>query len=101
MSDLVRKRELTRLRTIEYRKRKKSKLVRKLQTQKVCDCCGEPFEEPYSRFVVQDHDHETGEPRGLVCQSCNKRVGMIERGITPATGGKKLYLQYLSKYPRD
>lgn len=52
---------------------------RKIDEQKgVCDCCKEPFQLPHSKYVCQDHDHATGAFRAMICQSCNKVVGLVE-----------------------
>lgn len=39
-----------------------------------CEWCGEKFGDR----VVMDHDHETGAPRALVCNSCNMIEGYIK-----------------------
>ena len=38
-----------------------------------CAICGRP--EPESRSFDVDHDHATGEVRGLLCTSCNRMIG--------------------------
>lgn len=38
-----------------------------------CDICGP------ATYLVIDHDHETNQVRGVLCQSCNLGVGAIER----------------------
>lgn len=40
----------------------------------VCAICKE------AKKLVIDHCHSTGEIRGLLCRSCNSRVGFIETG---------------------
>lgn len=43
----------------------------------VCKICGRP--EPASgRRLAVDHDHRTGEVRGLLCTKCNTTVGWVE-----------------------
>ena len=39
-----------------------------------CGVCGRP---PKARRLDRDHDHATGNPRGLLCARCNQR---LERG---------------------
>jgi Autographiviridae endonuclease VII len=53
-----------------------------------CGSCGKSGE----RLVV-DHDHETGKIRGLLCQACNKGIGLLGDGIE----GVWMALQYLHR----
>lgn len=41
----------------------------------VCAICAEP---PKTRQLSADHHHATCQPRGLLCQRCNARVGWEE-----------------------
>lgn len=50
----------------------------------VCAVCDQPektmvWGKSISHLVV-DHDHQTGEIRGLLCCACNLRVGRLEKG---------------------
>lgn len=52
-----------------------------------CAICGK------KKRLVVDHDHDTGEVRGLLCGNCNTGIGML--GDTP--GDLKNALEYLEK----
>ena len=57
---------------------------------KNCDCCSKPFKNHTQKN--QDHNHETGVNRGIVCTACNIFIGFVEtQGIENATN-------YLIKY---
>jgi len=72
-----------------YRERQTSGMAQLLKAQDYrCGCCRDAFEEPYSLYVVQDHDHASGTNRALLCQSCNKVVGMLENGQEPILSPK-------------
>jgi hypothetical protein len=65
--------------------------------QKNCACCEKPFEEPYRLYVVLDHNHSTGAERGLICQSCNKIVSLVENDPAYSGKGKDSAIQYLKR----
>lgn len=47
-----------------------------------------------SYVLVVDHDHVTGQVRGLLCQRCNSTLGMIEA----KSPGLDSYLNYIEKW---
>lgn len=53
-----------------------------------CAICGMGFEgngeEESCVCPVIDHDHRTGEVRGLLCNTCNTALGMIQEEIAVA-----------------
>jgi hypothetical protein len=48
------------------------------QQDGICKVCRESFDN--SRIVV-DHNHTTGAVRGLVCDGCNIKIGVIESAL--------------------
>lgn len=42
----------------------------------VCGICGSDGLQDRQRLGI-DHDHETGEVRGILCQKCNSAIGML------------------------
>lgn len=42
----------------------------------LCAICGKP--DPTYPSLSADHNHETGEPRALLCSPCNKAIGFIK-----------------------
>ena len=51
----------------------------KLEDQKnVCAICKTVWEAKHPLYV--DHNHTTGQTRGLLCAKCNTQVGMVETG---------------------
>jgi len=45
------------------------------QQEGVCAICGRP---PSEKRLHVDHNHTSGLPRGLLCVTCNMRVGVLE-----------------------
>ncbi len=60
----------------------------------VCDICSRPNTPTKGDFVERlsvDHDHVTGQVRGLLCRKCNMEVGVFEKN------GKRL-AAYIAKF---
>ena len=47
-----------------------------------CYLCGEKYplygKSRKTKVLCQDHDHETGKPRDLLCKGCNNKLGAVE-----------------------
>lgn len=46
-----------------------------LEQNNVCKVCEEP--ETENKSLAIDHDHKTGQVRGLLCGKCNKAIGLL------------------------
>lgn len=55
-----------------------------------CAICGEP---PKSRRLHVDHDHLTGDVRGLLCWTCNAVLGRARDNVARLQGAA-LYLKW-------
>lgn len=58
-----------------------------------CECCGVAAEDTRMGKLVLDHDHETGEYRGHICDPCNRGIGMLGDTLM----GVSMALEYLRK----
>jgi hypothetical protein len=43
-----------------------------------CAICGIHAKHTHNSKLVVDHDHDTGEVRGLLCSKCNKGIGLLQ-----------------------
>lgn len=59
----------------------------------VCAICRSDTPGPWGRFAV-DHDHATGKIRGLLCNNCNRAMGLLKENITSL----RLMIEYLNKW---
>lgn len=66
--------------------------LREAQKDK-CAICREPWREGKRRYCI-DHDHKTGEIRGLLCQGCNMGLGWFKDDPKRL----KKAIKYLKKY---
>jgi hypothetical protein len=47
-----------------------------------CAVCFRPFNhDPQKRDIVVDHNHDTGQMRGIVCAKCNAILGRVDRDV--------------------
>ncbi len=59
----------------------------------LCDICGVPQKELTKAFCI-DHDHKTGQVRGLLCNRCNTALGFLRDDVEIATRAT----EYLKKF---
>jgi Recombination endonuclease VII len=43
----------------------------------LCDICGDRNIDPNRTRLTIDHDHDTGEFRGILCSNCNRAIGLL------------------------
>ena len=63
----------------------------------VCEICGKPETATRNgkvKWLAVDHDHTTGEIRGLLCAHCNTAIGKLEDSIDVMESA----IRYLKKY---
>jgi hypothetical protein len=52
----------------------------------------------HSGALVVDHDHETGEVRGLLCHNCNRALGLFQESVENLESAKA-YLERVTTIP--
>lgn len=61
----------------------------------VCEICGS------KNRLVQDHNHITNKNRGILCTSCNTKLGIYEKHLSRGYGLEKPWgnvVEYLLKW---
>jgi hypothetical protein len=61
-----------------------------------CELCEKKFEKRHDRCL--DHNHDTGEPRNIVCQQCNNRKPDKQLHPGNTTGINGLYVKKNGSY---
>lgn len=59
-----------------------------------CAICGTPKEE--NRDLCADHNHDTGQKRGLLCHRCNTGIGLLQDNVDVLCAA----IDYLNHYSR-
>lgn len=69
-----------------------------LEEQKgVCAICGCSETKPNAKYLAVDHNHETGIVRGLLCNNCNRALGLLKDNKEILQNA----IKYLEKYERS
>jgi hypothetical protein len=64
-----------------------------IDQKECCDCCGQ-HQSKFKRRLHVDHDHETGQIRGLLCTECNPAIGYLKHSIDRL----EMAIRYLKKF---
>jgi hypothetical protein len=68
-----------------------------------CEACGKEVitvgrvKKPKEKRIVVDHCHKTGKLRGMICDECNKALGMVNDDINILNS----LIKYLKKYNKN
>lgn len=60
-----------------------------------CKLCGSKVK------LVRDHDHDTGMIRGILCDRCNRCLGIFENGVEAKKRGYKKWLAEFREAAED
>lgn len=60
-----------------------------------CACCGQ-HEDQFKNGLHVDHDHKTGQIRGLLCTQCNPGIGYFQESIERLQQA----IKYLEKFKK-
>lgn len=63
----------------------------------ICGTKGFKMQTSHKNLLVVDHNHETGEVRGLLCHNCNRALGLFQDN-TDTISNAITYLQNVSTY---
>ena len=66
-----------------------------LKDQNYCCAICKKHQDEFDRRLAIDHDHSTGEIRGLLCSNCNASIGYALDDISILQNA----ISYLSKQP--
>lgn len=67
----------------------------------VCGICGCDADPIVGRAMPLDHDHVTGAPRGVLCSSCNRGIGLLGDDPDRLVAAAAYLLQFTSVLPRS
>jgi len=67
------------------------------ENQKGCCAICNVHQSQLNKSLFVDHDHSTGQVRGLLCTRCNTGIGMLNDDIDVLDSG----IEYLKKYNND
>jgi hypothetical protein len=70
--------------------------IRLIEQKGLCAICGKSPSEQGGKALAIDHDHETGLLRGLLCDGCNKGLGLLQDSV----GVLIEAVEYLKRYKR-
>lgn len=66
----------------------------------ICDGPGFKMKGQHNVLLVVDHDHETGDVRGLLCHNCNRALGLLQDS-TKVVGSALSYLESATTRSKD